>query len=172
MSFDEEHDELNEELKSKSQLKREMHAIQKIGEELVNLGSAALAKIPLDEELSKAIILARDINKKKEGYRRQLQFIGKLLRSRDLDPINDALNKLKNHHQLANVRFHKLEILRDKLLSEGDSAIQATLEEHPGLERQKLRQFLRQAKKEQEQGKPPTAARELFKYLRSELDKE
>lgn len=173
MSFDDEQfGEDAEEFKSKSQIKREMHAIQKLGEELVNLSAAALAKIPMDDELQKAINLARDINKKKEGYRRQLQFVGKLLRSRDLDAIKDGIHKLQNHHQLANAKFHGLEQLRDKLLAGGDDEIQSILEKHPQLERQKLRQLVRQANKEQQQNKAPAAARELFKYLRSEIDKD
>lgn len=168
MNAEEEHDEF----KSKSQIKREMHELKKIGEKLVNMGSAALAKIPLDDELGAAIDLARNINKKKDGYRRQLQFIGKLMRSRDMEPIEAALKKLQMHHQESNAKFHHLEQLRDNLINGGDAEIQATLEQYPWLERQKLRQLLRQAKKEQDLEKPPAAARELFKYLKSELNKE
>lgn len=169
MSFEDEHEE---EFKSKSQIKREMQALNKTGEKLVNLSAAALDKIPLDNELRTAVDLARNINKKKDGYRRQLQFIGKLLRSRDMGPIDDGLLKLQNHHQLANAKFHKIEELRDKLIAGGDEVIQSTLEEYPWLERQKLRQLLRQVNKEAQQEKPPAAARELFKYLKAELDKE
>lgn len=95
-----------------------------------------------------------------------------MLRNRDTQPIEDGLNKLRTHNQQSTSKFHHLEQLRDKLLGGGDEVIQSTIEEHPLLERQKLRQFLRQAKKEQDLDKPPVAARELFQYLKSELDKE
>lgn len=168
MNAEEDHDDH----KSKSQIKREVHELNKIGEKLVNLGAAALAKIPLDDELREAIELARNINKKKNGYRRQLLFIGKALRNRDVEPIKAALQKLQMHHLENTTKFHHLEQLRDKLIGGDDADIQATLEQYPWLERQKLRQLLRQVKKEQDLEKPPAAARELFQYLKSELDKE
>jgi len=162
MNAEEEHDDF----KSKSQIKREMQEIKKIGEKLVNLG-AALKQIPIDDEVTAAIELARKINKKKDGYRRQLLFIGKLLRTRDLEPIEQALQ-----HQQNTAKFHQLETLRDKLLGGGDTEIQEVLETYPFLERQKLRQLLRTAQKEQSQNKPPAAARELFQYLKSEIGQE
>lgn len=167
MNAEEEHDDY----KSKSQVKREMQEIKKIGDKLVNLG-AALKQVPIDDELAAAIELARRINKKKDGYRRQLLFIGKLLRVRDLDPIEQALKQLEMHHQQNTAKFHQLEMLRDKLLGGGDAEIQETLEEYPFLERQKLRQLLRTAQKEQSQNKPPAAARELFQYLKAEIGQE
>lgn len=167
MNAEEEHDDY----KSKSQIKREMQEIKKIGEKLVNLGSA-LKQIPIDDEVTAAIELARKINKKKDGYRRQLLFIGKLLRTRDLAPIEQALKQLEMHHQQNTAKFHQLEALRDKLLSGGDNEIQETLAAYPFLERQKLRQLLRTAQKEQSQNKPPAAARELFQYLKSEIGQE
>jgi len=167
MNAEEEHDDF----KSKSQIKREMQEIKKIGEKLVNLG-AALKQIPIDDEVTAAIELARKINKKKDGYRRQLLFIGKLLRTRDLEPIEQALQQLEMHHQQNTAKFHQLETLRDKLLGGGDTEIQEALETYPFLERQKLRQLLRTAQKEQSQNKPPAAARELFQYLKSEIGQE
>lgn len=158
-----------DDFKSKSQLKRESEAAQKLGQELVELTDASLAKLPLDDELVDAVKLAGRINRKKDGYRRQLQFIGKLMRSRDLQPIEEALARLKAPHQQATNQFHKLEQARDQILSQGDDAIQALLLEHPQLDRQKLRQFARQASKEQQQNKPPKAARELFKYLKQQI---
>jgi len=167
MNAEQEHDDY----KSKSQVKREMQEIKKIGEKLVNLGTG-LKQVPIDDELAAAIELARKINKKKDGYRRQLLFIGKLLRARDIDPIEEALKQLEMHHQQNTAKFHQLEVLRDKLLGGGDTEIQETLEAYPFLERQKLRQLLRTAQKQQSQNKPPSAARELFQYLKAEIGKE
>ena len=119
------------EFKSKTQLKRESEALQKLGTELVNLTEASLKKMPLDDELFDAISQAQRINRKKDGFRRQLQFIGKLMRSRDCDPIALALTRLKAPHQAETQAFHKLETMRDDMLKNGDDAVQAALESHP-----------------------------------------
>lgn len=158
------------EFKSKTQLKQEMQQLQDLGKKLVDLGQAALDKIPLDDELEEAIQLARRINRKKDGFRRQLQFIGKLMRNRDTQPITDALALIENKHQQANAHFHKLEKLRDEIIANGDSAIQQLIDEHPQANRQQLRQWVRQAQKQQAENKPPKAAREIFQYLKSLLE--
>ncbi|GAC24200.1 ribosome biogenesis factor YjgA [Paraglaciecola mesophila] len=155
---------------SKTQIKNQMNDLQKLGVSLVDLSPTALAKIPMDQELLDAVMLARRILRKKEGYRRQLQLIGKLMRHRDVAPIEQALLQIQASHQKTNQKFHKLEMLRDNLIAQGDSAIEDVLEEHPILERQKLRQLVRQAAKQQADNKPPKAARELFKYLQSSID--
>ncbi|MCC2617657.1 ribosome-associated protein [Aestuariibacter halophilus] len=155
--------------KSKTQLKQESAALQKLGEKLVNLGQASLDKMPMDSELEEAVQLARRINRKKEGFRRQIQFIGKLLRARETAPLERALHELEAGHRQATQHFHKLEQWRDQLLTQGDSAVQALLEQHPELDRQKLRQLVRQASKQAAENKPPKAARELFQYLKEAL---
>ncbi len=162
-------DDQEDEFKSKTQLKNEMLAIQKLGEQLVTLGPAALAKMPLDDELADAIALARRIDKKKEGYRRQLQLIGKLMRHRDNQPIKHALEQLQMSHRQATNQFHHIEQARDTVLKQGDRGINALLAEHPDLDRQKLRQLYRQANKQQQENKPPKAAREIFQYLKQML---
>ncbi len=155
--------------KSKSQLKRESEGLKDLGATLVSLTPGALEKIPLDGELADAIKLAQRINKKKDGYRRQLQFIGKLMRGRDTQPIEEALEKLQNSHQYANRHFHMLEQLRDSIVAKGDKAINDIMEEHAHLDRQKLRQLARQAAKEHSENKPPKSAREIFQYLKEML---
>ncbi|QIZ77901.1 ribosome biogenesis factor YjgA [Ferrimonas lipolytica] len=156
---------------SKSQLKRDAEQIQKIGEELLALNPGQLAKVPLDEDLIAALELAHKIRNKNEAYRRQRQYIGKLMRSRDIEPIEAAMNIFRNESALANQRFHQLEQLRDNLIGGGNDALQQALAEHPNLnaELQRLRQLIRQAAKEQSQNKPPKASRELFKLLRELL---
>ncbi|WP_166422625.1 ribosome biogenesis factor YjgA [Paraglaciecola sp. 20A4] len=155
---------------SKTQLKNQSNDLQKLGVSLVDLSPAALAKIPMDQELLDAVLLAQRILRKKEGYRRQLQLIGKLMRHRDVTPIEQALLQIQASHQKSNQKFHKLEVLRDNLIAQGDSAIEELLEDHPALERQKLRQLVRQAAKQRADNKPPKAARELFKYLQYSID--
>ena len=155
-----------DELLSKTQLKTQMNALQKMGESLIELSPVSLAKIPMDEDLMDAVMLARRIIRKKEGYRRQLQLIGKLMRHKDIAPIEQALLVIQNSHKKSTDAFHKIELLRDELLQQGDQAIETTLLEHTQLDRQKLRQFVRQANKQQTENKPPKAARDLFQYLK------
>ena len=104
-----------EEYKSKTEVKKEMLALVKLGEQVVELGATALKKIPLDEELAEAIDIARSMNRKKPSFKRQLQFIGKVLRSRDTAPIKEALEGLQGQQHKVKAHFHKLENLRDKL---------------------------------------------------------
>ena len=149
---------------SKSEIKRDAEALKDLGAELVDLGKNALDRIPLDEDLRAAIELAQRI--KKEGRRRQLQLIGKLLRQRDPEPIQTALDKLKNRHNQQVALFHKLEQLRDRLIDDGDLAITEVINLYPKADRQQLRALIRNAKKEREGNKPPKSARQIFQYLR------
>ena len=149
---------------SKSEIKRDAEELKRLGAELVELGKNSLDKIPLDEDLRAAIELAQKI--KKEGRRRQLQLIGKMLRSRDEDPIRQALDKLKNRHNQQVALFHKLEQLRDRLIEQGDDAVAEVLNLYPHADRQQLRSMIRNAQKEKAASKPPKAARQIFQYLR------
>ena len=110
--------------------------------------------------------------KRLEGRRRQLQLIGKMLRQRDVEPIRQALDKLKNRHNQQVVLFHKLENLRDRLIDQGDDAIAEVLNLWPDADRQQLRTLIRNAKKEKEGNKPPKSARQIFQYLRELAENE
>ncbi|EKC2838198.1 ribosome-associated protein [Salmonella enterica] len=155
---------------SKSEIKRDAEELKRLGAELVDLGKNALDKIPLDADLRDAIELAQRI--KMEGRRRQLQLIGKMLRQRDVEPIRQALDKLKNRHNHQVVLFHKLEHLRDRLIVEGDDAVAEVLTLWPHADRQQLRSLIRNAKKEKEGNKPPKSARQIFQYLRELAENE
>lgn len=168
--FDEAEDFAYDEPLSKSELKRQSAELQKLGEEIVNLSDAHVATIPMDEELHDAVHQARAQNRKKEGYRRQLQFIGKLLRRRDTAPVKEAMAKLTHQHRANNAAFHALEKAREDVINQGDEAIQTLVEEYPELDRQKLRQLHRQVKKEREKNSAPKAYRELFQYLKSVIE--
>lgn len=158
--------------KSKTQLKREAEAKQKLALTLVDMSDANLSKMPLDEELAESIAVARKINRKKDGFRRQLQFLGKLMRARDTSAIEEAVALLNSKHDKANAHFHQLENLRDTILKGGNDSIESALDSYPNLERQKLRQLVRKASKEQQLNKPPAAARELFKYLKASIEEQ
>lgn len=154
---------------SKSEIKRDAEELKRLGAELVDRENA-LDKIPLDTDLRDAIELAQRI--KKEGRRRQLQLIGKMLRNRDVDPIRQALDKLKNRHNQQVALFHKLEQIRDRLIDDGDDAVAEVLNLWPDADRQQLRSLIRNAKKEKEGNKPPKSARLIFQYLRELAENE
>ena len=153
---------------SKSELKREMLALQKLGGVIVKLSNGDLATIPLDPALSEAVQVARRI-KSNEGLRRQMQYIGKLMRSTDIDAIERAMESLENGRKQAADKFHELEKWRDKLLEQGPNGSEHVVERFPDADRQYVRQLIMQANKEMKLNKPPAASRKLFRYLR-ELD--
>jgi ribosome-associated protein len=155
---------------SKTEMKQDMEALQKLGEELVELKPAVLDKFPLNEDLRDAIADAQRF--KNEARRRQLQYIGKLMRTEDPEPIQAALDKVRNKHSQATAELHKLEQLRDRVIEEGNSAIADVIELYPTADRQRLRQLARQAKKEKQGNKPPKAFREIFQTLKALHDDE
>lgn len=151
-------------LVSKTELKNDMIELQKLGEELVDLKPSALAKFPLPDDLAEAIKDAQRF--KNEARRRQLQYIGRLMRNIDPEPLQAALDKLRNKHSQSSAVLHKLELLRDRVVEEGDSAIEDVMEMYPDADRQRLRQLARQAKKEKQANKAPKASREIFQVLK------
>ena len=150
---------------SKSEIKRDAEDLKQLGEKLVNLTKANLTKVPLDDSLKDAIELAQRLQK--EARRRQLQYIGKLLRSIDAEPIREALEKIENKHNQQQAMLHKLEILRDELVAKGDAVLTDLLNEHPSADRQQLRNLIRAAQKEKEQNKPLKAYREIYQILKT-----
>jgi ribosome-associated protein len=88
------------------------------------------------------------------------------MRSIDIAPIEQALSNIKSAHKKINDAFHGTEMLRDAILKEGDSKIELTIADYPLLDRQKMRQYVRQANKQLAENKPPKASRELFQYLK------
>ena len=152
---------------SKSEIKRDSEQLKKLGAELIELSPQNLAKIPLDEDLKEAVRQAQ--NFKLEARRRQIQFIGKLLRNRDPEPIQDALNKVKNRHNQQQALLHKLELVRDQLIAMGDNALNHLMNEYSHLDRQHLRNLIRIAQKEKETNKPPKAYRDIYQYLKTEI---
>lgn len=155
--------------KSKSQIKREMHALQELGKELVKLPKEQFSKIALPEELYDAISDARQMHKH-GALKRQLQYIGKRLRSADAEHIREQLDTLAGHSKQAAAALHHVERWRDRLLDEGDAALEALVTEFPSADRQYLRQLIRNAQKEKKGNKPPKSARALFQYLRELME--
>ncbi|MCA0901722.1 ribosome biogenesis factor YjgA [Microbulbifer agarilyticus] len=160
------HDEFDEDLpKSKTQLKQEMHELQALGKQLTELSAAKLAEVPMDAELTDAIETMHRI-KSREARRRQLQFIGKLMRNADVEAIQAVLNKHKEQdHQ--HLRFDRMaEDWRQRLLEQGKEAQSAFFDAYPGVDHQQLRALIRESNKEIANKKAPTNQRKLFRYLR------
>lgn len=148
---------------SKSSLKREMHALQDLGEQLVALSPERLKKVPLPESLYLAI---RDAQRfKMEARRRQMQYIGKLMRKIDPEPIQAQLDIFNGNSAVEVARMHRLERLRSDLL-EDEKLIGTIADSWPEADLQYLRTLRRNALKEREAGKPPKAFREIFRVLR------
>ncbi len=146
---------------SKSKRKRQMIALQEIGEKLVDLPSAQLSKIPLDSTLLAAILATHSLTSH-EAKRRQLQYIGRLMRDvEDIVPIQTALDHVTLKSQQSKAQFHQIERWRDRLIAENDQALQAFLVQFPNADRQQLRQLIRNAKKKEGSDKA------LFKYLKA-----
>ena len=156
----------DDELISKSQRKRDAEAVQQLGKNILALSQDAQDSIELPESLSNALNEARRI-KKNSALKRQLQYIGKLMRHIDIKPIQEQYLKLTNHYNTDIKALHRLENWRDRLLSEGDKALEDLLNEAPDADRQHLRQLIRQSAKETKLKKPPKSAREIFKYLKT-----
>ena len=151
--------------KSKSQFKREMIALQDMGEELVRLSAEQLAKLPLSDELREAICAAQGMHARGARYR-QMQYIGRLMREVDPAPVQEALDIVKNRHNRATALLHRLEKWRNELIAGDPEALEEVFAAFPNADRQHLRQLVRNAQKEEEAGKPPKSSRELFRYLR------
>lgn len=156
---------------SRADLKKESTEIQKLGEKLVALSKSQLDKVELDELLYDNILKTKTIKPKTEAYRRHLQYIGKLMRTFDLEPIQKSLDAALNKNNNENAKDQIVLKMCDRLFAQGNEEVEKVLAANPQLERQKLRQLIRQANKEKTKfpDKESKSAKELFKYLRTEL---
>ncbi len=149
---------------SKTKRKAEADAQQAIGVTLVGLPKDKLAKLELPETLLDAVNEAKRINSN-GALRRQMQYLGRLMRDIDTAPIVDQLQRWEGSHNEENARFHRLEQWRSRLL-EDESALAEFINEYPNTEAQQIRNLIRNARREHAAGKPPKSSRELFKLIR------
>jgi ribosome-associated protein len=149
---------------SKTEMKTEMTALQKLGEKLIPLDKKQLATLKLPERLFDAILAAKKITAN-GATARQKQFIGKLMRDVDPEPINELLNKLAGLSDRHSAWLHRLERLRASMLTDA-KVVENFVTEHPDVDIQQLRQLVRNALKERELQKPAKAFRELFKLIK------
>lgn len=153
---------------SKSQLKREMTALQKLGETLVEAPRDRVKKIPMPEDVLDAILECQQISSH-EGRRRQLQYVGKKMRSLTEDEvaaIQKVVDSWRGASKAETAALHAIERQRDRLIAD-DSALTELRTQHPELDIQQLRTLVRNARKEQAENKPPKAYREIFQILKS-----
>ena len=149
---------------SKSQLKREMEAVQAIGERLITLKPEQLQQLDLPDTLRDAVELAKRITSH-GALRRQKQYIGKLMRNIEIEPIEAKCAEWERGNRAQTAKLHQLERWRERLLAD-DKALGELIEAYPQADVQHLRTLMRNAKKEQAANKPPKSSRELFKVLR------
>ena len=153
---------------SKSQKKRDMLALQKLGEQLVIEPRDRVLRVPLPDDLRDAIIECQRI-RGHEGRRRQMQFIGKKMRAlteEQVAAIQNAIDSWRGLSKAETLAMHMLERQRERLLA-NDSALTDLLAEHPEVDAQQLRALIRNARKEHAEGKPPKAYREIFQVLKA-----
>lgn len=157
-------DDLPQEEISKTRIKQQMQELQDLGETLVELPVDKLRQIEMPEALLDAVLAARKITAH-GGRRRQLQYIGKLMRNVDPTPIQAKIDQWNGNHAAETARMHQLENWRKRLI-EDDSALSEFLQQYTTEDVQHLRNLIRNARKEAAANKPPKSNRELFKVIR------
>lgn len=153
---------------SRSQLRRDAMAIYKLAETLATLTDAQLTRIPLESDLLAEVRRTRGIHQP-IARKRETQYLAKLLRrleSEEIDSVRTVLDIDKQQSHRETAALHQLEALRDRLIAEGDNALDEVIARHPNADRQHLRNLIRQAGTEARKQKPPRASRELFRTLR------
>ena len=152
---------------SKSQRKRDSHALQALGECLVELSDERLLLLPLSEQMIDAVRLARGI-RAHEGRRRQMQYIGRLMRDADADAIRQVIEGDRQQHRAETALMHSAEHWRERLVAD-EGAVAQWIERHPET-REALKDLLPRARSEVQTGQRGRRYRELFRLVRSSLE--
>lgn len=153
------------EVKSKSQIKRELHLLHELGKQLVALPQSRLRVLGLTEPLQTAIMDARRF--KRGALKRQLQYIAGLMREVDAAAVQQALDAFHRPQQQEVEALHEVEAWRDALLAGDDVLLDELVGRFLNADRQHLRQLVRNASRERQLNKPPKSARALFRELSS-----
>jgi ribosome-associated protein len=149
---------------SKTQRKKQMLELQDLGGRLVELPEAQVAEMGLEPQLEQAVMEAKRM-RSHEAKRRQLQYIGRLMRELDAAPIRERLAAIAGYSAQAAAAHRRLEALRERLL-EDDAALTEFASRHPGADLQKVRSLIRQVRHDRGAGKPLRGYRELFRLLK------
>lgn len=162
--IDYQNDDEEDDYISRSHFKREAEAAQDLGERLITLRVEQLDQLDLSEKLYDSILLAQRLTAN-GAIRRQRQFIGKLMRTEIVEPIEAKLAEWDRGSKAETARLHRLERWRDRLIAD-DKALGEWFKEYADTDVQRMRSLIRNAHKEKELNKPPKSSRELFKLLR------
>jgi len=155
---------VQDEIVSKTRRKREMHELQVLGVALVGLPETQLRSMALADDLLEAVLEAKRI-KSHEARRRQMQYIGRLMRDIDPGAIRSRLGEIEGSSAQASAAHRRLETLRERLLND-DAALTGFAAEHPGADLQALRSLIRNSRKQLQEGNRTRAYRELFRFIR------
>jgi len=147
-----------------------MDELQDLGEELVTLSTDRIKKINIPEDLRDAVRAAQRMTRHDEARRRQMQYIGKLMRNVEVEPIREALALVRGESASETAKLHRLEQLRSTLLAD-EKVLHEIATRYPSVDLQHLRSLRRAAVKEHEQNKPPRSYRAIFQLLK-DLEKE
>jgi ribosome-associated protein len=150
---------------SKTQKKRDCHALQKISDRLLKLKPDELALIDLPADLEEAIKETQRI-RSNSALKRQHQYLGKIMRACDSEAIEQQLNRVLHRNDTNTAQFKKMEKWRDRLVENDKDVLAEIIQQHPDLDRHHVHNLIRRAAKESHENKPPAASRKLFKYLR------
>jgi ribosome-associated protein len=162
-------DKTNAEL-SKSQRRRDALELKSLARSLIDLSASRLDRMPLEQDLRDAVDQARRI-RSNVARKRQMQFVAKLLRRADAEPIIEAMAALEQVDRQLTARQHRAERWRDYLLEAGDAGVSELLRIRRGADAQAIRQLIRNAHNEAARERPPAASRSLFRLLR-EMDED
>lgn len=157
-----------EAFESRTEIKKAAQAVTDLGEKIAQMTEAQIHKLQLPQEFTDAVLMLKSMGKG-PALKRQKMFVGKLLRQNEalIVEIKGKLAELEAKQKQQTAHFHQLELWRDRLLNEGDAALSELLEHYPQIDRQQMRQWIRNASKEAQQNKPPKSSREIFQYLKS-----
>ncbi len=134
---------------SKSELKRDAQEFHQLGSEIAKMGKKQRERLPLNDDLKAAMVVADKISNKSDAYRRHLNYIAKTLRTvENVEEIKAIIDVMLNKNNQAEVLIKKIEQLRTDLIEQGDDLINETIEQYPTLERQIMRNLVRKAAKE------------------------
>ena len=157
-----------EEFESRTQIKNAANAVRELGEQVATMTDTEIKKLNFPDKFADAIFLLKSMDKG-PALKRQKLFIGKMLRQDEplLIEIKAKLAERDVKTKTQNAHFQKLEQWRDRMIADGDSALNEFMVHYPQADRQQLRQWIRNAQKELAQEKPAKASKDIFKYLRS-----
>lgn len=154
---------------NKTQLKKEVRVLNELGRELIDLADSALKKVPLSDVMREAISDGKRFNR--GALQRQLRRIASLMQHEDVDAIQLELARQKQPSRQQTAELHQIEQWRDRLIGGDEKLLTELIDQFGAIDRQQIRQLVRNARLEAERSKPPKSARSLFQYL-SELRRE